>query len=256
MLLELFIVFFKLGAFTIGGGIAMLPLLQNTLIEEKKWFTKEEFVDIVAVCQSLPGVVAINMATYVGYKKKGLAGSIVSTFGVTIPSFVLILLIARGITALGDNGIAMGAMAGLRAAALGMVAVALIQLAPAAVKNKWAALAAALAFVLIAILNVNTAYVIVLFAVLGIIATMITSRRAIAAAEASEGDVACVADAADETEKACEAETSERDVACVADAADETEEAREAEAGEEDVACVADAASKEKVIREAGGDGK
>ena len=132
-LLELFIVFFKLGAFTIGGGIAMLPLLQNTLTEEKKWFTREEFVDIVA-----------------------------------------------------DNGIVMGAMAGLRAAALGMVAVAMIQLAPSALKNKWAILAALTAFILIAVLKVNTAYVILLFAVLGVTVTLINSRRAVEAA-AGEG---------------------------------------------------------------------
>ena len=185
-LLELFIVFFKLGAFTIGGGIAMLPLLQNTLTEEKKWFTREEFVDIVAVCQSLPGVVAANMATYVGYKKKGLIGSIVSTLGVIIPSFVLILLIARGITALGDSGAVMGAMAGLRAAALGMVAVAMIQLAPSALRNKWAIIAAVTAFVLIAILKVNTAYVILMFAVTGIIITLAGSRKAAAQAETCE----------------------------------------------------------------------
>ena len=190
-LIELFIVFFKLGAFTIGGGIAMLPLLQNTLIEEKKWFTKEEFVDIVAVCQSLPGIVAINMATYVGYKKKGLIGSIISTLGVTIPSFVLILIIAHGITALGDNSIVMGAMAGLRAAALGLVVVAIIQLAPAAVRNKWALAAAVLAFVLIAVFNINTAYVILLFLVLGIAASYIGGHKAAAASEA----------AADSTEK-------------------------------------------------------
>lgn len=186
ILLELFIVFFKLGAFTIGGGIAMLPLLQNTLINEKKWFTKEEFMDIVAVCQSLPGVVAINMATYVGYKKKGLIGSIVSTFGVTIPSFIMILIIAKFITSLGDNGVLMGAMAGLRAAALGMVVVALIQLMPAAIKNKWAMLAAIVAFVLIAILKVNTAYVILLFALLGIAVTFAGSRKTVAAAEGAD----------------------------------------------------------------------
>ena len=186
VLIELFIVFFKLGAFTIGGGIAMLPLLQNTLIEEKKWFTKEEFVDIVAVCQSLPGVVAINMATYVGYKKKGLIGSIVATFGVTIPSFVLILIIANGITALGDNRTVMGAMAGLRAAALGLVAVAIIQLAPSAIKSIWAVLAAAGAFILIGVLNVNTAYVILLFLVLGIASALIGGKKTAAAAEAAE----------------------------------------------------------------------
>lgn len=192
VLIELFIVFFKLGAFTIGGGIAMLPLLQNTLIEEKKWFSKEEFMDIVAVCQSLPGVVAINMATYVGFKKKGLVGSVVSTFGVTIPSFVMILIIAKFITSLGDNGVLMGAMAGLRAAALGMVVVALIQLMPAAIKNKWALLAAAAAFILIAVLKVNTAYVILLFAVLGIAVTFNGSRRAVEAvksdAQAEDGE--------------------------------------------------------------------
>ena len=186
VLIELFIVFFKLGAFTIGGGIAMLPLLQNTLIEEKKWFTKEEFVDIVAVCQSLPGVVAINMATYVGYKKKGLIGSIVATFGVTIPSFVLILIIANGITALGDNRTVMGAMAGLRAAALGLVAVAIIQLAPSAIKSIWSVLVAAGAFILIGVLNVNTAYVILLFLVLGVASALIGGKKTAAAAEAAE----------------------------------------------------------------------
>ena len=187
ILLELFIVFFKLGAFTIGGGIAMLPLLQNTLINEKKWFTREEFMDIVAVCQSLPGVVAINMATYVGYKKKGLAGSLVSTFGVVIPSFTMILIIARFISSLGDNGVLMGAMAGLRAAALGMVVVAMIQLMPAAIKNKWAMLAAVVAFVLIAVLRINTAYVILLFAVLGIAVTFAGSRKAATAADGAAG---------------------------------------------------------------------
>ena len=112
------------------------------------------------------------MATYVGYKKKGLAGSVVSTFGVVIPSFVMILIIAKFITSLGDNGVLMGAMAGLRAAALGMVAVAMIQLTPAAIKNKWALLAAVAAFVLIAVLRINTAYVILLFAVIGIAVTL------------------------------------------------------------------------------------
>ena len=190
ILIELFIVFFKLGAFTIGGGIAMLPLLQNTLIEEKKWFTREEFVDIVAVCQSLPGVVAVNMATYVGYKKKGLIGSIISTLGVIIPSFIIITIIATFISSLGDNGIMMGAMAGLRAAALGMVAVALIQLFPAAIKSKWALLAAVLAFALITVLHINTAYVILLFAVIGVAVTMAGSRKVAAAAEASSVSVA------------------------------------------------------------------
>lgn len=166
---ELFVLFFKLGAFTIGGGVAMLPLLQHSLTEEKKWFSQDEFVDIVAVCQSLPGVIAINMATYVGYKKKGMIGSVVSTFGVVIPSFCMILVIASFISNLGDSTIINGLMAGLRAAALGLVVVAVIQMGTVVFKGKWTIAAAALSFILIALLGVNTAYVILLFVVLGVV---------------------------------------------------------------------------------------
>jgi chromate transporter len=186
VLIELFWVFFKLGAFTVGGGIAMLPILQNSLIYEKKWFTEEEFVDAVAVCQGLPGVIAVNMATYVGYKKKGLAGSVVSTFAVVTPSFLMILIIARFLTAISDNPYVQGAMAGFRVAALGLVVVAVIQLAPKVIKDKWTAAAAVLAFVLIAVFDINTAYVILLFIVIGIIATFAGGSKAVAAAEAEE----------------------------------------------------------------------
>ncbi|MBR2675184.1 MAG: chromate transporter [Mogibacterium sp.] len=187
-LIELFSVFFKLGAFTIGGGIAMLPLLQHTLIEEKKWFGKDEFMDIVAVCQSLPGIIAINMATFVGYKRKGMPGSFVATVGVVLPSFVLILIIASFISGFGENPYVKGAMAGLRAAALGLVLVAVIQLAPTAVKSIWAFMAAALAFILIAVLNINTAYVILLFVLLGIASTMIGGAKTAREAESSNAD--------------------------------------------------------------------
>lgn len=178
ILLELFILFFKLGAFTIGGGVAMLPLLKHSLTEEKKWFSEEEFVDIVAVCQSLPGVIAINMATYVGYRKKGLLGSIVSTFGVVMPSFVMILVIATFISNIGDNPVAGGAMAGLRAAALGLVVVAVIQMGSVVFKGKWTVAAALLSFVLIAVLKINTAYVILLFVVIGVVTALVGDRMA------------------------------------------------------------------------------
>ena len=188
-LLELFVVFFKLGAFTIGGGVAMLPLLQNILIYEKKWFTEEEFLDTVAVTQSLPGVIAINMATYVGYKRKGFIGSLVSTIGVALPSFVLILIMANAISSVGDNSIAMGAMSALRATALGLIAVAVFQLAPAAIKNKWAALAAISSFVMIVAFNIDTAIVILIFLLLGIASAIVGSHK-LKSAEATDGQVA------------------------------------------------------------------
>ncbi|MBQ6623358.1 MAG: chromate transporter [Mogibacterium sp.] len=182
-LIELFTVFFKLGAFTIGGGIAMLPLLQNSLIHEKKWFTEEEFVDAVAICQGLPGIIAVNMATYVGYKKKGLLGSAVSTFAVVMPSFVMILIIAKFLTSISDNPYVAGAMAGFRVAALGLVVVAIIQLAPKVLKGVWTVAAAVLAFVLIAVFNINTAYVILLFIILGIAVTFSGRDKVITAAD-------------------------------------------------------------------------
>jgi chromate transporter len=186
MLFELFIVFFKLGAFTIGGGVAMLPLLQNVLIKEKKWFTEEEFMDVVAVTQSLPGVIAVNMATYVGYKKKGFLGSLVSTIGVVLPSFVLILIMARAISFAGDNSVIKGAMAALRATALGLIAVAIFQLAPVAIKNKWAVLSAVASFVMIIVFDINTAYVILIFLLLGIASAIVGSKRI----QSAEADIA------------------------------------------------------------------
>ena len=71
-MLEIFVTFFKLGLFTIGGGVAMIPILSNIMVKDKKWFTEDEMIDIIAICQGLPGVIAINMATYVGFKKRGL----------------------------------------------------------------------------------------------------------------------------------------------------------------------------------------
>ncbi len=195
MLIELFTLFFKLGAFTIGGGVAMLPLLQNSLTKEKKWFSEEEFVDIVAVCQSLPGVIAINMATYVGYKKKGFLGSLVSTLGVVMPSFVMILIIATFLSNLTDSPVVGGAMAGLRAAALGLVCVAVIQMSAVVFKGGWTIAAAVLSFVLIAVAGINTAYVILLFVVIGVVSAYIPGR----AKEQAEG--AATADPRDDKDQ-------------------------------------------------------
>ena len=88
---ELFWTFFKIGAFTFGGGYAMVALLQNEFVEEKKWVTKEEFLDMVAIAESTPGPVAVNSATYIGYKIEGTAGS---TVAVCLPSFAVIYLIS------------------------------------------------------------------------------------------------------------------------------------------------------------------
>ena len=91
---ELFCTFFKIGAFTFGGGYAMVALLEHEFVEEKRWLTREEFLDMVAIAESTPGPVAVNSATYVGYKIEGVEGAAASTLAVCLPSFVVIYLIS------------------------------------------------------------------------------------------------------------------------------------------------------------------
>ena len=91
---ELFCTFFKIGAFTFGGGYAMVALLEHEFVEEKRWLTREEFLDMVAIAESTPGPVAVNSATYIGYKLAGAAGAAASTLAVCLPSFAVISLIS------------------------------------------------------------------------------------------------------------------------------------------------------------------
>lgn len=94
MLFELFLTFAKIGLFTFGGGYAMISLIHDTCVERKKWITDDEMMDITVIAESTPGPVAINCATYVGYKKAGIWGAVAATFGVILPSFVIIYLIS------------------------------------------------------------------------------------------------------------------------------------------------------------------
>ena len=94
MLFELFITFLKIGLFTFGGGYAMIPLIKEEVVEKKKWITSDEMLEIIAIAESSPGPIAINMATYIGYKNKKILGSVLATLGVVLPSMVIIILIS------------------------------------------------------------------------------------------------------------------------------------------------------------------
>ena len=93
-LLELFVTMFKIGLFTFGGGYAMIALLENELVTKKQWMTNDEFVDMVAIAESTPGPIAINSATYLGYRRGGVAGAALATLGVALPSFIIIFAIS------------------------------------------------------------------------------------------------------------------------------------------------------------------
>lgn len=125
--LELFLTFLKLGAFTFGGGAAMMPFIQEEAVS--KWgFTAEEIINFIAISESTPGPFAINIATYVGAEKGGFFGSVCATLGLVLPSFIIILIIARCYEKFKTNKIVAGAMTGLRPASVGLIAAATVSI--------------------------------------------------------------------------------------------------------------------------------
>lgn len=155
----------------------MIPILRREMVTEKQWFSDEEMIDIIAVCQGMPGVIAINMATYVGFKRRGLLGSLVATVGVVIPSYVIILIIARFMEAFQSNLYIAGALGGLRAAALGMVLLAVWQVGSSVIKSKRIAAAAVLSFLLLVAVKVSVVYVILAYLLVGAIYAYVIDRR-------------------------------------------------------------------------------
>lgn len=113
-LIELFIAFSKVGAFTFGGGYAMLPILQREIVEKNNWATDEELMDYYAIGQCTPGVIAVNTATFIGQKNKGIIGGIMATLGVVMPSLIIITAIAAFISNFSDLAIVKNAFAGVR----------------------------------------------------------------------------------------------------------------------------------------------
>lgn len=126
--LRLFIAFLKIGAFSFGGGYAMLPLIEEEIVYINNWLTQSEFVDIVAISQMSPGPIAVNAATFVGYKHLGLMGSIIATFGVVCCSFFLVTSLAKVIIKHYQSSIVSGIFSGIRPAVIGLIAAACVSL--------------------------------------------------------------------------------------------------------------------------------
>ena len=121
LLLDLYATFFRIGLFTFGGGYAMLPLIQREVVEKKGWATEDEVMDYYAVGQCTPGVIAVNVATFIGYKNKGIAGGILATLGVVSPSIVIISIIAAFLSRFSDSAYVQHALAGIRLAVCALV---------------------------------------------------------------------------------------------------------------------------------------
>ena len=119
-LFELFITFFQIGLFTFGGGYAMIPMIQDAVLR-KEWMTEQELIDFIAISESTPGPFAINIATYVGAETVGILGSVFATLGVVLPSFIIILIIAKIMDKFIKNKYVQRALTGIKAVVLGLI---------------------------------------------------------------------------------------------------------------------------------------
>jgi chromate transporter len=126
ILLDIFITFFKIGLFSFGGGYAMLPLIQQEVTTTHTWVTTTEFIDIVAISQITPGPIAINSATYIGFKTAGILGSTLATLGVVMPSIIIMIIISRFFIKFKNNKYLDYAFLGLRPATVGLIAAAAV----------------------------------------------------------------------------------------------------------------------------------
>lgn len=167
--IQLFISFCKIGALMFGGGYAMLPILEHEIVDKKQWFTNEEILDLYALAQCTPGVIAVNTATKVGYKIKGIIGAIISTIGVILPSFLIIIGISVFLKSFSYISYIQNILSGIRIAACAMMVNTLIKLMKAGIKDKIGLIIFFIAAILAIILKVQSVWLVCLAICSGII---------------------------------------------------------------------------------------
>jgi len=145
---QLFSAFFRIGAFTFGGGLAMLPLIEREVVDVQGWVEKDEILDIVALSQSVPGAIAVNCSIFIGLRLRGLPGAIAALLGAITPSIVIILIIAHFFAQFQSNPFLLRAFSGVKAAVIGLVAAAAFRAGRNTVVNRYGLVAAACAFAL------------------------------------------------------------------------------------------------------------
>ena len=177
LLLKLFWTFFKTGAFTFGGGYAMIPLIQREAVEKNGWISDEDILEVVAIAESTPGPIAINSATFVGYRAAGVWGSFFATVGMVLPSFVVIALLSKVIDEFQNLPAVQYAFYGIRAGVLALIFKALCNMFKKSRKGRLSLWISMLAFVLVAVLKLNVIAAIVVCALIGLVSSICAERR-------------------------------------------------------------------------------
>lgn len=168
MLMDMFKTFFKIGAFTFGGGFAMIPIIQREIVDNKRWIGEEEFIDTISVAQSAPGPIAINSSIYVGYKIGGFKGAITCMLGSLLPSFLIIVLVARFFYGFGDNEIVESIFSGIRPAVVGLIFSALYRLVYKSNFTYFSLFISFLALVAVAFFNISPIYLVVVGVIISV----------------------------------------------------------------------------------------
>lgn len=165
----LFVIFFKAGTFTFAGGLAMLPVIENEIVEKYKMMSKDEFMEYATLAQTLPGIIALNCAAFVGRQTAGFIGMLVAGFGATFSAFVLMLFATIAMRFIPETGPAMGAMQGIRAASSALILCAAVSLGRHNIKSSYSIIVMIAAFALILVFDISTPIVILMAAVAGFI---------------------------------------------------------------------------------------
>ena len=168
-LVELFLVFCRIGGFTFGGGYAMLPIIQQEIVDKRKWATDEEVMDYYAIGQCTPGIIAVNTATFIGFKLKGVIGAITATLGVVFPSVVIITIITAYFKQFQDYELVKHAFGGIRPAVAALVLNAVAKMWNKSIKDRIGIAVFFIAFLFIAFTKISPIVIIICSATLGIV---------------------------------------------------------------------------------------
>lgn len=169
LLWDLYLTFAKIGVCTFGGGLTMLPLLEAEIVESKKWATEEELLNYYAIGQCTPGIIAINVATFIGNKKKGIVGGIVATLGMVTPSLVIITLIASFLTNFAEMELVQNAFGAVRVCVSVLILNTVIKMGKTTIKNKLGIVMAIFAFIIIFFFGASPIIVVICSGIFGLI---------------------------------------------------------------------------------------
>lgn len=168
---ELFVVFMRMGTFTFGGGYAMLPIIQKEIVEKRNWATNEEIMDYYAIGQMTPGIIAVNTATFIGYKLKGIIGGIVATLGMVTPSLVIITIIAAFFKNFAHYPVVQHAFGGIRLVVIALIIQTVYTMAKKTIHDKLTIALFVVGFILLIVTPISPVWIIICSALIGLVAS-------------------------------------------------------------------------------------